>query len=507
MQRPGKLTQALGMDLSDNGTALGRARLSVYRGLPPKETRSRCPDAWACRPDTSWSCATTSRTTRSCRGTHGSANREALQGAEEEGHVKLSEIYDICVRKGIAADARDRSEIDRVLNDRRHTYDKLEEVDKEFFDFESLVNPYADTRICAGDPETDVRGMLVGVDMEVGEVLLADRLREKGEPIDLVFAHHPEGPGYANLHEVMYMQADLWAAQGVSIAAADALIAPRAQEVQPPDHAGQPLSRGRRRPAARAGVDVVPHAGGQLGQRVRPVVPRRREARPRWRRRSRRCARSPSTPTRPAKATDPRWSAARRARGPGRIVVDMTGGTEGPTDALDRLSQSGVGTLVGMHYSEEHKKRAEELKLNLDGRRAHLERRARHEPRPRRDREAASGSPSVCTSGMVRDQALPERGECSASAGGPPGAEAVTRRSGRRQATAWTCWFRCRHRCFHRTNRRRSCCHSTNRRSLAAIRLRRAGRAGVGAVTTSKPSRGSWRRGVSSRGCRTCSAS
>jgi hypothetical protein len=53
------------------------------------------------------------------------------------------------------------------------------------------------------------------------------------------------------------------------------------------------------------------------------------------------------------------------ANRPGRIVVDMTGGTEGPTDALNRLSAAGVGTLVGMHYSEDHRKRAEELKLNL----------------------------------------------------------------------------------------------------------------------------------------------
>ena len=47
------------------------------------------------------------------------------------------------------------------------------------------------------------------------------------------------------------------------------------------------------------------------------------------------------------------------------MVVDMTGGTEGPKEALDRLSAAGVGTLVGMHYSEEHRKHAEELKLNL----------------------------------------------------------------------------------------------------------------------------------------------
>jgi hypothetical protein len=43
----------------------------------------------------------------------------------------------------------------------------------------------------------------------------------------------------------------------------------------------------------------------------------------------------------------------------------MTGGTEGPKEALDKLVAAGVDTLVGMHYSGEHKKHAEELKLNL----------------------------------------------------------------------------------------------------------------------------------------------
>jgi hypothetical protein len=43
----------------------------------------------------------------------------------------------------------------------------------------------------------------------------------------------------------------------------------------------------------------------------------------------------------------------------------MTGGTEGPKEALDKLAAAGVGTLVGMHYSKEHIKHAGELKLNL----------------------------------------------------------------------------------------------------------------------------------------------
>jgi len=278
--------------------------------------------------------------------------------------VKLKEIYETCVATGIEADARDRTEIDRVLAQVRHDYDKLEEDDKAFFELEKLTNPYADTRICAGDPDGEIRGLLVGIDMEVGEVLLADRLREKGEPIDLVFAHHPEGPGYANLHEVMYMQADLWAAQGVSIAAGDALIAPRAEEVR---RRISPVNHYRAVDAARllglASLSCHTPADNSVNAFVQRFLDAER----------------PETLGKLVKAlrTIPEYAdAARKGYGPriiqgtesarpGRMVVDMTGGTEGPTGALDRLSAAGVGTLVGMHYSEEHKKRAEKLKLNL----------------------------------------------------------------------------------------------------------------------------------------------
>jgi len=278
--------------------------------------------------------------------------------------VRLKDIYDICVAAGIEADARDRPEIDRVLAENRKAFDKLDADDKEFFDVEKLVNPYSDTRICAGDPEAEIRGLLVGIDMEVGEVLLADRLREKGEAIDLVFAHHPEGPGYANLHEVMYLQADLWAAQGVSIAAADSLIAPRAEEIR---RRIMPVNHYRAIDAARllglASLSCHTPADNSVQAFVQAHLD----------------AVGPATLDDLVKALRaiPEYAdGARKGYGPvlisgtgsarpGRIVVDMTGGTEGPADALNRLSAAGVGTLVGMHYSEDHRKRAEELKLNL----------------------------------------------------------------------------------------------------------------------------------------------
>lgn len=278
--------------------------------------------------------------------------------------MKLGEIYETCVATGIAADARDRSEIDRTLAEAKKAYDKLEADEKEFFDAEKLVNPYADTRICAGDPEDEIRGLLVGVDMEVGEVLLADRLREKGEPIDLVFAHHPEGPGYANLHEVMYMQADLWAAQGVSIAAADQLIAPRAEEVR---RRIMPVNHYRAIDAAKllglASLSCHTPADNSVNTFVQSFLDDREPATLDDIVKSLR--EIPEYADGARKGYGPVLISGTGSARPGRIVVDMTGGTEGPKEALDRLSAAGVGTLVGMHYSEDHKKHAEELKLNL----------------------------------------------------------------------------------------------------------------------------------------------
>lgn len=278
--------------------------------------------------------------------------------------MRLREIYDACVKAGIAADERGQAEIDRVLAENQRAYDRLDDDDKPFFDAEKLTNPYADTRICAGDPDMEIRGMLVGIDMEAAEVLLADRLRDKGQPIDLVFAHHPEGPGYANLHEVMHMQADLWAAQGVSIAAGDSLIAPRAEEIR---RRIMPVNHYRAIQAAEllglASLSCHTPADNNVNRFVQRFLDERQ----------------PTTLDAVVKALReiPEYGdAAKKGYGPalivgsgsarpGRMVVDMTGGTEGPTDALNRLSAAGVGTLVGMHYSEEHKKRAEELKLNL----------------------------------------------------------------------------------------------------------------------------------------------
>lgn len=278
--------------------------------------------------------------------------------------MKLGDIYRTAVEKGMAEDVRSEAELAHVLEEARTVYERLDDDEKQFFDTEKLTNPYADTRICVGDPEMEVRGLITGIDMEVGEVLLADRLRQNGATIDLVLSHHPEGPGYANLHEVMYMQADLWAAQGVGIAAADALIAPRAEEVR--RHI-MPVNHYRAIDAARELGFASMSCHTPADNSVNAFVLRHLQAE---------APRALDDLVKSLRRIPEYADAARKGYGPiivqgtgtgrcGTIVVDMTGGTEGPKEALDRLSAAGVGTLVGMHYSEEHRKHAEELKLNL----------------------------------------------------------------------------------------------------------------------------------------------
>jgi putative NIF3 family GTP cyclohydrolase 1 type 2 len=52
-------------------------------------------------------------------------------------------------------------------------------------------------------------------------------------------------------------------------------------------------------------------------------------------------------------------------RNPGKILVEMTGGTEGPKEIFENLYKAGVRTLVSMHLSEEHFKKVKDANLNV----------------------------------------------------------------------------------------------------------------------------------------------
>ena len=111
----------------------------------------------------------------------------------------------------------------------------------------SRLKSYPDTAILYGNPDTEVKKILVGIDMEVGELLLADKIRET-RGLDLAVSHHPEGRAYALLHEVMQLQVDLLKQAGLDEGVAQKFLNERKNEVErkilPQNHA-RPIDAAR----------------------------------------------------------------------------------------------------------------------------------------------------------------------------------------------------------------------------------------------------------------------
>ncbi|MCL6610565.1 MAG: Nif3-like dinuclear metal center hexameric protein [Peptococcaceae bacterium] len=278
--------------------------------------------------------------------------------------MKVREIYDLAVSMGMEADPRGIERVREVLEKEKKKYGEMKEEEKKEFDPESLTNPYSDTRILAGDPDREVKRALVGIDMEVGEVLLADRLTEKGRPVDLILSHHPEGKALAALYKVMHLQEDILAQAGVPINVAEGIMSARIGEVK---RTILPLNHNRAVDAARllgyALMSVHTPADNLVTSALQKAMDLKK----------------PETVGDVLKILkeEPEYAeAAGFGSGPtvivgtkdrraGKVMVDMTGGTSGSEDAYGKLAQAGVGTLIVMHMGEKHRKEAEKNHINV----------------------------------------------------------------------------------------------------------------------------------------------
>jgi hypothetical protein len=146
--------------------------------------------------------------------------------------MKLKDIYKKAIEIGRANDPRGSNSVLNDLERRKKDFEELKSDEQEDFDKETLQNPYSDSRILHGTGEEEIQHILVGIDIEVGEILLADHLRLKGRQVDLLLSHHPEGRAFANLYTVMRMQSDILNRFGVPINIAEGLMDGRIKEVE-----------------------------------------------------------------------------------------------------------------------------------------------------------------------------------------------------------------------------------------------------------------------------------
>lgn len=278
--------------------------------------------------------------------------------------MRLNELYRFVIEEGIEVDPRGKEKVIREQNRLQNKFDKFSPQEKEDFDLERLHNPYADTRIVYGKGDEEIRSILAGIDIESAELLLADTLRNRGKKIDLVLSHHPAGHAYASFYEVMSMQADILSQFGVPINIAEGIMEPRIKEVS---RKISPRNHMRTVDTARllnlfllcVHTPADNHVCTYLQklfdlrkpERLEEVLEILKE--------------QPEYKNAIKEGFGPLILTGSKERHAGKIFVDMTGGTEGSSEAMEKLATAGVGTIVAMHLSEEHYKNAEKYYLNV----------------------------------------------------------------------------------------------------------------------------------------------
>ena len=273
--------------------------------------------------------------------------------------MKLGEIYRKIVAMGIKADPRGKERVSQILENSSKALEKLEGRKKELADRDVTWNPYTDCRLLYGDDNREVNSLLCGIDIGTGEIVLADRLTQKGEQVDLVLAHHPHGIGISNLDYVMRIQPEQWAAAGVPIAQAESAMAERIREVheltKPRNHT-QTIDAARlldipfmcsHTPADSLGYQFLTKYlkeknPSTLGDLVNLLleIPEYQEAE--------------------KVGAGPEILVGKDSGSVGEKFVFFTGGTSAGPKSIPKLARAGVSTIVTMHMPPEIKKACEE---------------------------------------------------------------------------------------------------------------------------------------------------
>jgi putative NIF3 family GTP cyclohydrolase 1 type 2 len=275
--------------------------------------------------------------------------------------MKINEIYNLALQTGIEADLRGKQGVEKALERKRKRFDSLPDKEKQSFDQEALQNPYSDSRILNIADDKEIKKILIGIDIESAELLLAKELGD----IDLVISHHPLGKALATLYEVMELQADVLEGYGIPINIAEGLTKEKISEV----------ARGLHKSNHQRTVDAAkllninlmclhticdnlaadflkkeidgkqPETLGEIMDILENIEEYKIAK---------------------ANGAGPKLFVGRKENRCGKIAfTEITGGTEGNAKIYEKMAQAGVGTIIGMHVSEEHKTQAENSLVNM----------------------------------------------------------------------------------------------------------------------------------------------
>jgi hypothetical protein len=277
--------------------------------------------------------------------------------------MKLKALYESFIETGIKNDPRSPEQITALLEQRQREYNLMNDQEKAYFKTSHLTNPFTDMDIDFGDPEMEVNKMIVGIDVDSGDLGLVNNLNSKGENIDLVVVHHLINMAFA--HRALELQIDQLITMGIPFAAAHGLFRKRIAEIQ---LALSPLNRQKTIDAATlynqpmmgvhtpADNSVYSHLKMKFHQN-KPVT---------------------VADVNSLLLQEPEFQHAKKM-GTGMTLVNgnfnndcgdiyfsMTGGTWGPKEVLKLMANhTNIGTIVGMHIPQPLLDEAKKLHLNV----------------------------------------------------------------------------------------------------------------------------------------------
>lgn len=283
--------------------------------------------------------------------------------------MNLKQLFEIFLSAGIEADPRPKEEIKKSLMEKKKAYGSSKDPAVLMASDQCWDNPYGDSRILYGVDTAEIKKILVGIDIDGSEILLADRWRERGQGIDAIVAHHPEGRAQVQLYQVIGIQEELLKAKGVPEVFSQAIVEERELEVQ---RNLLPLNHQKTVDLARL-LDIpflcVHSPADNLAQKFindyllfqgnldekRDKVCKIVEL----------LLKIPEFKMAAANGIVPQIISGKKSGRCGRLYIKMNGGTSGPEKSIEALADAGIGTIVCMHLPETQRKKAKECHMNV----------------------------------------------------------------------------------------------------------------------------------------------
>jgi len=274
--------------------------------------------------------------------------------------MTVREIYKLAVEIGIKNDFRSKKEITEYLKRVKKEYEKFPKEEKVYFDKERLTNPYSDSRIHFTGGTKKIKKIFAGIDISAGGIMLAKSLGA-----DMIFNHHPVGLALAGLDDVMNYQIDALEKFGVPVNIAEELLHKRISEVA---RGLNPINHYVTVDAAKLlkmnFINIHTPADNCAAMFLTKLI---EKAKPRYVNDVLDIlSKIPEYQEAKKQGTGPTLFSGNKNNRCGKVVVsEFTGGTEGSKEIYSAMANAGIGTIVAMHQSEEHKKAAQKAHINV----------------------------------------------------------------------------------------------------------------------------------------------